>query len=170
MLLSGQKSANMSRYFLPRVASAAAVALGAILTLPLAVAQQQSIIIAGVQWALTTNGSDIKWPDAERYCADLRLEGRGDWRLPTMTELESLRDRNRPGGIRAPFDVGTCCLWSSTTLEERDSPDSHEIAGSRDMYRWGYMFDADVAYYAVSVFDDGQALCVRDAGAGPAHQ
>jgi hypothetical protein len=31
------------------------------------------------------------------------------------------------------------------------------------MYHWGYMFDGAQRYYAVHIFEDGQALCVRDA-------
>jgi hypothetical protein len=150
---------------------ACAAACVALITPPLATAQQLSVVIDGLQWALSTNGRDVTWPAAEQYCADLALDGRDDWRLPTMTELEGLRDPQRPTGIRAPIGIETCCLWSSTGLAERDSPDSHEIGGSTDMYRWGYMFEADVAYYAVNVFDDGQALCVTSA-ASPrdAHQ
>jgi len=161
----------MLRTIFPPVAVAAALALLSVSALPAAAAAPRSAVIDGLQWALATNGSDLRWPDAERYCADLELDGRDDWRLPTMTELESLRDPQSPTGIRAPIGTDTCCLWSSTSLTERESPDSHEIAGSTDMYRWGYMFDADVAYYAVSAFDDGQALCVRNpATPGDAHQ
>ncbi len=119
--------------------------------------------LGALEWMRSTNGVDLRWPDAEDYCRQLELGGHRDWRLPTMDELESLRDPNRPTGIRAPLEITTCCLWSGTTLEHRPSPDSDEIGGSIDMYRWGYMFDQGVAYYAVHIYDDGQALCVRDA-------
>ncbi|MFN2327807.1 MAG: hypothetical protein ABR612_02740 [Chromatocurvus sp.] len=35
------------------------------------------------QWATATNGPDIRWPDADTYCADLSLGGHDDWRLPS---------------------------------------------------------------------------------------
>jgi hypothetical protein len=152
----------MSQALLPTAGAFAAAFLGMVMSTTPAAAERHSAVIGDLQWALTTNGSYVRWPDAERYCADLELDGRDDWRLPTMTELETLRDPRSATGIRSPIATDSCCLWSSTSLSERESPDSQEIAGSIDMYRWGYMFDADVAYYAVSAFDDGQALCVRN--------
>lgn len=114
------------------------------------------------QWATVTNGTDIKWPDAETYCADLSLGGHDDWRLPTLVELEALYDPESSSGIREPISLGGCCLWSSTSLEDRAAEDGDEIAGEPAMYRWGYMFDGGHFYYAVHIFEDGQALCTRD--------
>lgn len=114
------------------------------------------------QWASATNGPDIKWPDADTYCADLSLGGHDDWRLPTLVELEALHDPDRTSGIREPISLEGCCLWSSTSLEDRAAEDGDEIAGEPGMYRWGYMFDGGLYYYAVHIFEDGQALCTRD--------
>jgi hypothetical protein len=30
-----------------------------------------------------------------------------------------------------------------------------------EYYRWGFMFDGGLEYYAVHLFDDGEALCTR---------
>ena len=114
------------------------------------------------QWATSTNGPDIKWPDADTYCADLSLDGKDDWRLPTLAELETLHDPGRESGIREPISLEGCCLWSSTSLEDRAAEDGDEIGGEPHMYRWGYMFDGGLYYYAVHIFEDGQALCTRD--------
>lgn len=114
------------------------------------------------QWATATNGADIKWPDADTYCADLSLGGQNDWRLPTLVELEALYDAESTTGISEPISLDGCCLWSSTSLEDREAEDGDEIAGEPAMYRWGYMFDGGYYYYAVHVFEDGQALCTRD--------
>jgi hypothetical protein len=118
----------------------------------------------GLQWALQTNGSDIRWPDAIGYCADLALAGHSDWRLPTMKELESLHEPDAADGqgIRSPITIDTCCLWSGESLVDRPAEDGDETAGPPDRYHWGFMFDGGLEYYAVHIFEDGQALCVRD--------
>jgi hypothetical protein len=124
----------------------------------------QTVTIGGLEWAAITNGEDIKWPEAVDYCAALSLAGHEDWRLPTLAELESLHDPAGEGGesIRSPFVIGGCCLWSSVSLVERPAEDGDEIAGRPEMYHWGFMFDGGFPYYAVHIFDDGRALCVRE--------
>lgn len=123
-----------------------------------------SILINGLEWALATNGENIKWPEAVQYCAELTLGGHSDWRLPTMDELKSLHEPGAEGGegIRDPFSIGDCCLWSGESLVDRPAEDGDEIGGSPEMYHWGFMFDGGLPYYAVNVFDDGRALCTRD--------
>jgi len=126
--------------------------------------ETQTITIGSLEWALASNGEDIKWPEAVDYCAELSLAGHDDWRLPTLAELEALHDPAGEGGesIRSPFVIGDCCLWSGESLVDRPAEDGHEIAGRPDMYHWGFMFDGGFPYYAVHIFDDGRALCVRD--------
>lgn len=124
----------------------------------------QTVAIDGLEWVRVTNGANIRWPDAVEYCDDLELDGHTDWRLPTLAELESVHDPGAPGGtgIRSPLSIDTCCLWSGESLVDRAAEDGDEIAGKPDMYHWGYMFDGGLHYYAVHVFEDGQAMCVRD--------
>lgn len=131
--------------------------------------RSESILINGLEWALATNGENIKWPEAVEYCSELTLAGRSDWRLPTMGELKSLHEPGAKGGegIRNPFSIGDCCLWSGESLVDRPAEDGDEIGGSPEMYHWGFMFDGGLPYYAVNVFDDGRALCARDAGGSP---
>jgi hypothetical protein len=120
-------------------------------------------VLDGVEWALETNGGYIPWPDAVAYCDGLEQAGRDDWRLPSLAELERLHDSEAEAGIRAPFRTDACCLWSGESLLDRPADDMDEIAGEPRMYHWGYMFDGAQRYYAVHLFEDGQALCVRDA-------
>jgi len=128
-------------------------------------AETESIAINGLEWALATNGDNIKWPEAVEYCAELTLAGHSDWRLPTLAELESLHDPDGDEGIRGPFAIEDCCLWSSESLVDRPAEDGDEIGGRPEMYHWGFMFDGGFPYYAVHIFDDGRALCTRDTGA-----
>jgi len=124
----------------------------------------QTTAIDNLEWALATNGANIKWPEAVEYCSELTLAGHSDWRLPTMRELESLHDPDAEAGegIRSPFSIGDCCLWSGENLLDRPAEDDDEIAGEPEMYHWGFMFDGGLSYYAVYAFDDGRALCARD--------
>jgi hypothetical protein len=38
----------------------------------------------------------INWYDAQSYCENLELQGNSLWRLPSISELESIVDRSRP--------------------------------------------------------------------------
>lgn len=120
-------------------------------------------VLGGLEWALETNGAYVPWPAAVDYCEALELEGHHDWRLPSLPELERLYDADAPASIREPFRTDACCLWSGESLLDRPADDMDEIAGEPRMYHWGYMFDGAQRYYAVHIFEDGQALCVRDA-------
>lgn len=125
--------------------------------------ESQTIEVNGLEWALATNGENITWPQAVEYCTELALAGHDDWRLPTVDELESLHDPAEGDGIRSPFSIDDCCLWSGESLDDRPAEDGDEIGGLPAMYHWGYMFDGGFPYYAVHVFEDGRALCTRDA-------
>ncbi|MFK7829381.1 MAG: DUF1566 domain-containing protein [Congregibacter sp.] len=114
------------------------------------------------QWSTRTNGPYVRWPDAVAYCADLTLGSHEDWRLPTLTELEALYDPGAEKGIRSPISIKGCCLWSNTTLEQRAAEDGDEVAGRTHRYRWGFMFDGGLSYYAGPYYEDGEALCTRD--------
>ena len=126
--------------------------------------EESGIISAdGLQWTAETSGEDLRWPAAVEYCDNLELGGHSDWRLPTMDELEALHDPDAEQGIRSPFSIETCCLWSGESLAGREADDGDTIAGQPQMYHWGFMFDGGLEYYAVHIYPDGQALCVRDA-------
>lgn len=124
----------------------------------------QTVVIDDLEWALETNGEDIKWPEAVAFCDKLELAGHDDWRLPTLDELESLHDPDAESGfgIRSPIALEACCLWSGESLVDRPAEDGDQIGGEPSRYHWGFMFDGGLHYYAVHIFDDGQALCTRD--------
>lgn len=125
----------------------------------------KTILIDNQEWALSTNGENIKWPAAVEFCENLELAGHSDWRLPSLEELQGLYDPDAVSGqgIRSPFAIEDCCLWSGESLIERPADDGDEIAGKPEMYQWGFMFDGGLPYYAVHIFEDGRALCTRDA-------
>ncbi len=77
----------------------------------------------GLQWQddYIDNGGYIKeanWADAKTYCANLTLDGKTDWRLPTIEELVSITDKGRTNPAIDPVfqNVAFSDYWSSTTL------------------------------------------------------
>jgi formylglycine-generating enzyme required for sulfatase activity len=75
----------------------------------------------GLEWQFKSPG-EISWHEAMEYAKSLSLDGKNDWRLPTLAELETLLDRSilydklRPVMRKqVPFQ-DTLSYWSSTTF------------------------------------------------------
>ena len=136
--------------------------IGLLCAVPAAAQPDGAVRVEGLEWAARTNGADVKWPEAEAFCADLELDGRRGWRLPTLRELEAVHDPAQPAGIRAPLQLDGCCLWSATTLEQLPPDDGSGVAVAPARYHWGLVFDGGIRYYSIDLQPDGRALCVRD--------
>jgi len=73
-------------------------------------------------WSKNANLCGWKnWKEARSYCAGLTLAGHSDWRLPIISEIRSIVDKNQfdpalpPGN---PFmNVQSYNYWSSTTAD-----------------------------------------------------
>jgi len=107
----------------------------------------------GLEWQCESPG-EMSWPKAQEYAASLSLDGKRDWRLPSLAELESLLDRTkaRPEGRppmreEVPFR-DELSYWSSTTFE-RDTKNA-----------WIVMFDGAyvLSYYKSNLYF---VRCVR---------
>jgi hypothetical protein len=107
----------------------------------------------GLEWQCESPG-EMTWHEAQKYGESLSLDGKDDWRLPTLTELESLLDRSkaRPEGRppmreEVPFR-DALSYWSSTTFE-RDTKNA-----------WIVMFDGA---YVLSYYKSNSYFvrCVR---------
>ncbi len=65
----------------------------------------------------------MTWYEALEYAESLSLDGKKDWRLPTLAELESLLDRTktrsegRPPMRQEVHFRDELSYWSSTTFE-----------------------------------------------------
>jgi formylglycine-generating enzyme required for sulfatase activity len=108
---------------------------------------------AGLEWQVESPGK-MTWYEAQEYAESLSLDGKNDWRLPTLAELESLLDRSkaRPEG-RPPMREGVpfrdeLSYWSSTTFG-RDTKNA-----------WILMFDGAylLSYYKSNLY---HVRCVR---------
>ena len=74
----------------------------------------------GLQWQCESPG-EMTWQEAMAYAEGLSLEGREDWRLPSLREWETLLDRTRYRPImreEIPFQDARS-YWSSTTFKDR---------------------------------------------------
>jgi hypothetical protein len=80
----------------------------------------------GLEWTSRDGARDVTWPQADRYCRELSLGGRTDWRLPEIGELEGLYDER----LEQPCGTRTCHLdpavrltnpyvWSATQRDSR---------------------------------------------------
>lgn len=92
----------------------------------------------------------MDWHPAQAYARSLSLAGQADWRLPAVSELETLLDRSkyRPEmRTEIPFRDDRSC-WSSTTF------------GSQRTSAWIVMFDGAyvLSYYKTSSY---HVRCVR---------
>jgi formylglycine-generating enzyme required for sulfatase activity len=107
----------------------------------------------GLEWQYNSPGQ-MTWYQAQEYAESLSLDGKNDWRLPSLAELESLLDRNKarsegrpPMREEVPFR-DELSYWSSTTFE-RDTTNA-----------WILMFDGAylLSYYKSNLY---YVRCVR---------
>ena len=76
----------------------------------------------GFEWQCESPG-EMTWHEAREYAKSLLLDGKNDWRLPTLAELESLLDRTKVRSDGRPLmreEVpfrDNVSYWSSTTFE-----------------------------------------------------
>ncbi len=73
----------------------------------------------GLMWAATDNGEPINWKDARSYCQNYSAGGHTDWRMPNLTELESLfnpKAKNKRGyHINKLIETSAQSIWASDT-------------------------------------------------------
>lgn len=107
----------------------------------------------GLEWQLHSPG-EMTWHEAQEYASSLVLDGKNDWRLPVIAELETLIDREtllermRPVmREEVPFR-DTLSYWSSTTF----APNTYSA--------WIVMFDGAyiLSYYKSNAYN---IRCVR---------
>jgi len=106
-----------------------------------------------LEWQHQSPGS-MSWDQARAYADNLCLDGKRDWRLPSLAELESLLNRGDPrsdGRAQMRRDVpfrDEHSYWSATTFE-KDTKNA-----------WIIMFDGAylLSYYKTNLY---LVRCVR---------
>ena len=98
-----------------------------------------------------TKTTRLNYPDAQKYCKNLSLEGKNDWRLPSIQELQSIIDftRYKPA-INKIFKNSIHRLYWSSTLYSADK--------NRAWYV--FFYDGRSHYYLQA--NDSYVRCIRD--------
>ncbi len=76
-----------------------------------------------LMWASQDNGTDISWSEGKEYCANFRLEGYTDWRMPTQEELATLYHLEAAESsdyfIMLKIKITACCLWATEMKQDK---------------------------------------------------
>lgn len=75
--------------------------------------------LTGLEWTRFSSRDSLTWENALLFAENLVMQGKSDWRLPNIKELESLNDetRSQPSVNPGIFqDIGTKKYWSGTSL------------------------------------------------------
>lgn len=105
-------------------------------------------------WMPWDNNEDVTWTDAKKYCRDLDFDGRKDWRLPSIEELDGIYDGNASGGLAGPIERSSDWLWSAT---------HSSWGGNWGSAAWMFSFvRGGRMEHGVLTFRNYRALCVRD--------
>jgi len=104
---------------------------------------------SGLEWQSESPGK-MTWNQAQSYAQSLYWDGKADWRLPAVKELETLLDRTRYRPVmraEIPFR-DTSSYWSATTF------------GPNKNNAWIVMFDGAyvLSYYKTNKY---YIRCVR---------
>lgn len=77
----------------------------------------------GLMWQQTTDATRRIWSDAGAYCTNLPLDGYGDWRLPTISELLTIASygKSTPACesiLLCPTDINLRYFWTITSYND----------------------------------------------------
>lgn len=74
------------------------------------------------------SGDSMTWADANSYCSNLTLANQSDWRLPSISELNSIIEYNKAPALDSTFiykaneaTPDRSFNWSSTSYLQNDS-------------------------------------------------
>ena len=109
-------------------------------------------LLTGLMWQQVCDDVPRRWDPALSYCEELELAGNGDWRLPSISELQTLVDygRSEPAIDSDVFEGNLTANYSSSTTREKVSTEHWSIE-----FGQGYMYFYDKAGHSSYV------RCVR---------
>ena len=130
---------------------------------------------SGLMWTRADSGAPIDWYGAQRYCAQLRLAGHTDWRLPTAQELALLAPPTKAknpatASVTKLLNLTGTAFWSTKTAYE-SGHGTEPIANYANMGKNGKIeiapkFRADLNTGDAKLWNSLRALAVRDSGSG----
>ncbi len=107
----------------------------------------------GLEWQFESPG-EMTWHEAMAYAESLSLDGKNDWRLPTLAELESLLDR------RKARSDGRAVIREEVSFRDEQSYWSSTTFKADTKNAWIVMFDGAyvLSYYKSNSY---HVRCVR---------
>lgn len=125
-----------------------------------------------LEWQKEDSGDAKQWSEAVQYCQSLEIDGKDDWRLPNVKELQSLIDYNKTFTDTEcndfKYNMGDSS-FGYTTVDTKGDPDTDGTPGwywSGTTHYTGSPTDGSAAYGAYVAF--GPALGHFAAGGGDA--
>ncbi len=117
---------------------------------PVPVADSDATLVTrdnGRQWLIRPNPEQVDWQAARAACAQVSVDGHGDWHLPTLAELQSVVDyqRSQPAS-QLPLQP-SAWYWSASPATGTGQA-------------WGVAMASGLAG-SVAAETKGIALCVR---------
>ncbi|MBN2434381.1 MAG: DUF1566 domain-containing protein [Spirochaetes bacterium] len=90
--------------------------------------------MTGLMWLQSPDSITRNWETAIAYCDDLNYAGHSDWRLPSINELETLKNYSQGVYInwlnsQGFTDIQLGFYWSSTTATSLNNNSAWCIAG-----------------------------------------
>ena len=102
----------------------------------------------GLTWLSADNARDVDWASAQAFCASNTTGNQTDWRLPTLSELRSIYDRQSQNEMRTRLGIriSDLCVWSSQ--------------GRADQAQYFMFQNGESGQLDKSVSDRQRAICV----------
>ncbi len=100
-----------------------------------------TVILNGMMWQDNTDSISLKksYYGANKYCANLKLGGFTDWKLPDINELQSIVTPSRQPRIKKEFTYVTHHNYWSSSLDDFNSDYAWSISFSDEKHSYSYL-------------------------------
>lgn len=119
----------------------------------------------GLTWQKIDSGKGMIWEDALRYCEDLNLAGKSDWRLPDAKELQSIVDYTRSPNTTDSPALDPIFQSTSITNEVGQKDWPFYWTSTTHLNQTGSQFAVYIAFGRALGKMNGQIMDVHGAGA-----
>lgn len=114
-------------------------------------------------WQKKDSGKKLNWEQALKYCEDLTLAGRSDWRLPNAKELQSIVDYSR--SPKTSNSAAIDPLFSVTEKESYYYTSTTHMDGPKPSHAAYVAFGRAIGYFAPPQSSNKKWIDVHGAGA-----
>ncbi len=101
----------------------------------------------GLMWQRADDGVERNWQEAGKYCKNLELAGKTDWRLPSVNTLAGLIKPANSPMVPAAFLIRPSYYWSASASHHNN----HSAKYVNFFYGHTYAYSKDNTYYVICV-------------------